>query len=207
MTTSSGAPHGEAGHVHDEACAAAHGELRLPPDPRRLVLVFASPVAEEMAALSRRLDWPVTVVDPDPARRDALASRPPAPGTVTSADVAGAGLDGGCDVVVCDHDRPELGDVLAAVLAAPTRWVGVMGSLRHTAPHVAALRERGVPEADIARVHRPIGLDIGSRTPAEIAVSTVAGLLADRNGRPGGPFAGRAGAVETPHVHGSTGEL
>ena len=39
---------------------------------------------------------------------------------------------------------------------------------------------------DIALVHRPIGLDIGSREPAEIALSTLAGLLADRNGRPGG---------------------
>ena len=90
--------------------------------------------------------------------------------------------------MVCDHERPELGDVLADALAGPPRWVGVMGSPRHTAPHVAALRERGVPEEDIARVHRPIGLDIGSKTPPEIAISTVAGLLADRNGRPGGPF-------------------
>ena len=48
------------------------------------------------------------------------------------------------------------------------------------------LRTRGFSEDYIARVHRPIGLDIGSHTPAEIAISTVAGLLADRNGRPGG---------------------
>ena len=44
----------------------------------------------------------------------------------------------------------------------------------------------GVPEDEIARVHRPIGLNIGSRTPAEIALATIAGLIADRNGRPGG---------------------
>lgn len=43
-------------------------------------------------------------------------------------------------------------------------------------------------QADIARVHRPIGLDIGSRSPAEIAVSTVAGLLAGRAGRSGGVY-------------------
>lgn len=67
-----------------------------------------------------------------------------------------------------------------------TRWVGPMGSPRHEGPHVAALRDLGVPEREIARVHRPIGLDIGSRTPAEIAVSAMAGLLADRAGRPGG---------------------
>lgn len=171
----SDAAHGEPGHVHDEACAAAHGEVALPPDRRQLVLVFDSPVARECAVLAERLGWPVVLVDPDAAR----------PG---QRSLAGAGLDAGTDVVVCDHERSELGDVLAEALALPTRWVGVMGSLRHTAPHVQALRDRGVPEPDIARVHRPIGLDVGSRTPPEIALSTVCGLLADRNGRPGGPF-------------------
>jgi xanthine/CO dehydrogenase XdhC/CoxF family maturation factor len=63
-----------------------------------------------------------------------------------------------------------------------------MGSPRHTAPHVAALKERGFDDSDIARVHRPIGLDIGSRSPAEIAIATLAGLIADRNGRAGGPY-------------------
>jgi xanthine/CO dehydrogenase XdhC/CoxF family maturation factor len=100
-----------------------------------------------------------------------------------------ADIDDRTDVVVTDHDRPELGDVLASVLATPARWVGVMGSPRHTAPHVEALQQRGVPEETIGRVHRPIGLDIGSRSPAEIAGLTVAGLLADRAGRDGGTYA------------------
>ena len=93
-------------------------------------------------------------------------------------------------MVLCDHGRDELGDVLAEVLAGPFRWVGVIGSLRHTAPHVDALRTRGLTEESIARVHRPIGLDIGSHTPPEIALSTLAGLVADRNGRTGGAFPG-----------------
>lgn len=180
--------HGPAGvadppHVHDEACAAAHGIVVPPPDPRRLVLVFASPVAGELAALAGRLGWPVTLVEPDPGRLDGAGSGDAAVGSVAAAE-----LDDGCDVVVCDHERPELGDVLAAVLAGRSRWLGVIGSRRHVAPHVAALQDRGLPAEQIARVHRPIGLDIGSHTPAEIAISTVAGLLADRNGRPGGPF-------------------
>jgi len=58
--------------------------------------------------------------------------------------------------------------------------------VRHPAPHIPALAELGVPGTDIARVHRPIGLNIGSHTPAEIALATLAGLIADRNGRPGG---------------------
>jgi xanthine/CO dehydrogenase XdhC/CoxF family maturation factor len=165
-------PHGQPGHVHDPACAAAHGEITLPKDPRRLVLVFVSPVAQEMAVLADRLGWPVTVLDPDPRRLDA----DPIPYARTVGTVADARLDGGCDVV------------LAAALAGPTRWIGVMGSPRHTAPHVAALQDRGVAQEQIERVHRPIGLDIGSKTPPEIAISTIAGLLADRNGRAGGVF-------------------
>ena len=63
-----------------------------------------------------------------------------------------------------------------------------MGSPRHTAPHIKALQERGFADEEIARVHRPIGLDIGSHSPGEIAIATVAGLLADRNGRSGGQY-------------------
>ena len=162
----------------DIACAMAHGDVPAPTDGRRLVAVFASPVALQLVHLAAHVGFECLVVDPE---RDLEGAR-----TVRSADEAG--LDEHTDVVVTDHDRPELGDVLAAVLERPTRWVGVMGSPRHSAPHVAALAERGVAPEVVARVHRPIGLDIGSRSPGEIAVATVAGLLADRNGRPGGPY-------------------
>ena len=170
-------------HDHDPACAAAHGQTIAPAPDRRLVLVFASPVAEELAVLAGRLGWATLLLDPDPSRLSA------GPGQAVGS-VAAAGLTDGDDVVLCDHGRGELGDVLAAVLGGPFRWVGVMGSLRHTAPHLAALRARGLTEDAIARVHRPIGLDIGSHTPPEIALSTLAGLVADRNGRTGGPFPG-----------------
>jgi xanthine/CO dehydrogenase XdhC/CoxF family maturation factor len=61
-----------------------------------------------------------------------------------------------------------------------------MGSVRTVRPHVDALRRLGVPDQVIARIHRPVGLNIGSHTPAEIAISDLAGLIADRNRRPGG---------------------
>ena len=73
-----------------------------------------------------------------------------------------------------------------AALAGETRWIGIMGNPHHEGPHVEALRARNVAADEITRVHRPIGLNVGSRTPAEIAVATLAGLIADRNGRPGG---------------------
>ena len=69
---------------------------------------------------------------------------------------------------------------------AGARWVGIMGNPRHEGPHIAALTQLGVPAAEISKVHRPIGINIGSRTPPEIAISTLAGLIADRNGKPGG---------------------
>jgi xanthine dehydrogenase accessory factor len=166
-------------HTHtDIACAMAHGEVPAPTGDRRLVAVFASPVALQLVHLAAHVGFACVVLDPE---RDLE-------GAETFRTAAEAGIDDRTDVVVTDHDRPELGDVLADVLTTPARWVGVMGSPRHTAPHVAALAERGVAPEQVARVHRPIGLDIGSRSPAEIAVSTVAGLLADRAGRSGGSY-------------------
>jgi xanthine/CO dehydrogenase XdhC/CoxF family maturation factor len=161
----------------------AHGALPAPVEGRRLVAVFASPVARELAHIASHVGFTVILLEPDLTR--ALADLPLAP------DITAAALDEQTDVVVTDHDRPELGDVLAEVLTQQPRWIGVMGSPRHPAPHIPALQERGVSEDDIARVHRPIGLDIGSKSPGEIAVSTVAGLLADRNGRPGGFYDAR----------------
>ena len=76
--------------------------------------------------------------------------------------------------------------LLRDALAAHARWIGLMGNARHEGPHVAALTELGVPPEEIARVHRPIGINIGSRTPPEIAISTIAGLIAERAGKPGG---------------------
>jgi len=162
----------------DVACAMAHGAIPAPTGERRLVAVFASPVALQLVHLAAHVGYDCVVLDPEADLE----------GVPTVRSAAQAGIDAATDVVVTDHDRPELGDVLADVLAQPARWVGVMGSPRHTAPHVAALQARGTPDADIARVHRPIGLDIGSRSPAEIAIATVAGLLADRAGRPGGTY-------------------
>jgi xanthine dehydrogenase accessory factor len=163
---------------HDPACAVAHGEASVETSDRTLVAVFASPVADFLLRYAADLGFRGVLLEPAPDRTietDAeVVTGPP------------AGLDGGTDVVVTDHHRPELGTVLRDLLAHPVRWIGVMGNPRHEGPHVRALKELGVPAEEIARVHRPVGLNIGSRTPPEIALATLAGLLADRNGRPGG---------------------
>ncbi|MFE6617424.1 XdhC family protein [Amycolatopsis sp. NPDC057786] len=146
---------------------------------RLLVAVFATPVASFLLRYGKDLGYKAVLFEPDGARVTDVEN-----GVDALTTVPDLGPD--TDVVVTDHDRPELGDVLKAVLERPARWVGVLGNPRHAGPHVAALKALDVSEHEIARVHRPVGLNIGSRTPPEIAVATLAGLLADRNGRPGG---------------------
>jgi xanthine/CO dehydrogenase XdhC/CoxF family maturation factor len=165
----------------DPSCEVAHGDVVPAHTDRALVAVFASPVAGHLLRYAADLGFRCVLLEPDKERASDLE---PADFELVT-DLPG-GPDPAADVVVTDHHRPELGPVLRDVLARPVRWIGVMGNPRHPAPHVPALTGLGVPPADIARVHRPIGLNIGSRTPAEIAIATLAGLLADRNGRPGG---------------------
>ena len=185
----------------DPACDVAHGRAEVPASTRTLVAVFTSPVARFLLSYARDAGYRAVLLEPDaghtppgpdgePSAPEPSAPEPSADGTsadgfTTAASLAGL-ADEATDIVVCDHHRPELGPVLRDALASPARWVGVLGNPRHPAPHIPALAALGVPADEIARVHRPIGLNIGSRTPAEIALATMAGLIADRNGRPGG---------------------
>jgi xanthine dehydrogenase accessory factor len=173
----------------DPSCGVAHGHAPAGGAPDRvMVAVFASPVAGALLRMGAELGWRPVLVEPDGDR--------PEPGPLPEGTVRVRGLPDlpaelagpGTDVVVTDHHREELGPLLRDALGRPVRWVGIMGNPRHEGPHVAALAALGVPADVVARVHRPIGLDIGSRTPGEIAVATLAGLLADRRGRSGGFF-------------------
>ena len=171
----------EAGYETDPACAVAHGDAAEARDERVLIAVFASPVAEHLLRYAGDLGFRAVLVEPDVERVAGVG--------VEGMRVYGAvpqELDGAVDVVVTDHHRSELGVALRDALRTRARWIGIMGNPKHEGPHVKALADLGVPAEEIARVHRPIGLNIGSRTPAEIAIATLAGLLADRNGRPGG---------------------
>jgi xanthine dehydrogenase accessory factor len=180
-------------HHHDEdsACAVAHTPVAPATaaartgagavGERTLVAVFASPVAGYLLRYGADMGFRGLLLEPDEARAAGAAALGFPLLTAVPDD-----LDDSADLVVTDHHRSELGVMLRDALATKARWVGIMGNPHHVGPHVAMLTELGVPADEIARVHRPIGLNIGSRIPPEIAVSTLAGLLADRNGRPGG---------------------
>jgi xanthine dehydrogenase accessory factor len=176
-----GHEHGGADHVHDAACEVAHGRAAPTRDGRMLVAVFATPVAQYLLRYAADAGYQPVLVEPD----SQLAKEAGEAGFDVRPDV-GSVPDAGTDVVVTDHHRDELGIMLRDALATPARWVGIMGSPRAEPPHLQALAMLGVRPDEVARVHRPIGLNIGSRTPPEIAIATLAGLIADRNKRPGG---------------------
>jgi xanthine/CO dehydrogenase XdhC/CoxF family maturation factor len=166
--------------IDDPTCAVAHGEATAESVSRTLVAVFASPVAGHLLRYGQDLGFRTILVDPERGRVSNEES------STTEVLTHIPDLDENADIVMTDHHRVELGPMLAEALKQPARWIGVLGKASHVGPHVAALRELGVADDEIARVHRPIGLNIGSRTPPEIAISTLAGLIADRNDKPGG---------------------
>ena len=177
--------------AESDACAVAHapvaGTAAGPAagggdEGRALIAVFASPVAAFLLRYAADAGYRGVLVEPDEGRAAGAAI-----GGFAVSESLPEDLDG-ADVVVTDHHRDELGVILRDALAAKARWIGIMGNPRHEGPHIKALTALGVPPGEIARVHRPIGLNIGSRTPPEIAIATLAGLLADRNDRPGGFF-------------------
>jgi xanthine dehydrogenase accessory factor len=143
--------------------------------PLRIAIVGAVHIAQHLAALAIRLGHGVMVVDP----RTAFASPERFPGVALShewPDVAldRFGLDARSAVVTLSHD-PKLDDpALERALHSEAFYVGALGSLRTQAKRRERLLAQGFGEEAIARVHGPVGLDLGARSPAEIALSIAA---------------------------------
>ncbi|HEV8625134.1 MAG TPA: XdhC/CoxI family protein [Acidimicrobiia bacterium] len=155
----------------------------LRPRPR-LVVLGATPVAEHLLRGGAELGYATVLVE---SRTERLTpGHEAAAGKVVASVVEVPGLGAGVDAVHTDHDAPDIVSELAPLLQAGVRFVGVMGSARHTAPHLEALRAAGCTDDELAQLRTPVGLDLGARTPAEIALSILAGLLAARTGRTGG---------------------
>jgi molybdenum cofactor synthesis domain-containing protein len=148
-----------------------------------LIVVSATPVALELLRLAPGIGYATALVEPrvdriTPAHRAAA-------GEVVDA-LEALTIDDRTAAVHTDHDAPGVADSIAALLATPAAFIGVMGSRRHVGPHVESLRARGVSEEDLGRVRSPVGIDIGAKDEREIALSIAAGLVAARAGREGG---------------------
>jgi molybdenum cofactor synthesis domain-containing protein len=153
------------------------------PSPPSLVIVSATPVASELLHLAHGLGYGTWLVE-SRNERVTPANRAEADGVREAID--GLTLDAKTDVVFTDHDAPGVAASLAVLLRSPVRFIGVMGSKRHVGPYVETLREMGFSDDELVRIRSPLGLDLGGRSPQEIALSIAAGLVAARTGRAGG---------------------
>lgn len=157
----------------------------------RLIVIGAGHVAQALVPMAAAAGFRVTVVDDreELLEHPAFASVQRDPSDVDELEAALPDL-GPTDyllVVTRDHARDE--KALAHLLRRPHRYLGMIGSRRkvHTVLRRILERERqlGRPAPDLARLHAPVGLALGGRTPTEIAVSILAELIADRHGGDG----------------------
>jgi xanthine dehydrogenase accessory factor len=179
-----------------------HGEVRFFVDvtapPPRLLIVGAIDLAEQLCAVAGLAGWSPFVIDPRspfataerfPSAVEVLVSWP------RRAFERLGPLDPATAVVALSHDPKLDEEALVAALESDACFVGAMGSRRAAARRRERLREGGVPEAALARISSPLGLDLGASEPGPTAVSIVSELIAVRNGRSGGRLAGGHGSI------------
>ncbi|MFN6978323.1 MAG: XdhC family protein [Gemmobacter sp.] len=157
--------------------------------PLRMVIVGAVHIAQALVPMAQLAGYDVTVIDP----RAAFATAGRFPGVTISEDwpdeaLAAAAPDARTAIVTLTHDTKLDDPALVVALRAPAFYIGCLGSSRTHAKRVARLAAAGFGDAEIARLDAPVGLDIGARTPAEIAVSILAAVTQAlrRPGRIGG---------------------
>ncbi|MHA7062353.1 XdhC family protein [Azospirillum argentinense] len=149
--------------------------------PLRLLVVGAVHIAQALAPLAALTGYAVTVIDP----RGSFATESRFPGVSLHDSwpdeaLSALTIDNRTAVVTLTHD-PKLDDpALLVALRSPAFYVGSLGSKRTHAKRLERLKEQGVTDAELARIHAPVGLDIGAVTPAEIALSVIAQITAVR---------------------------
>lgn len=146
---------------------------------QRLIVLGSDPFALAIAGLGAEVGWETTLVRPKgPAQPPPLAIGYDrrAPGEALEA----MALDPWTAVAVASHDLDLDHEALAAALRSEAGYVGVLGSRRRLAERQARLAEAGVTPQEFERLRAPIGLDIGSRAPWEVAVSVVGEIIAAR---------------------------
>lgn len=183
---------GDTGTLGDRAAAAmrfdrsgfaADGERRwfltVCNPPLRLVVVGGSHIAQPLVTMAAAAGYDVTLVDP----RDAFASVERFPGVRILRDWPDAalrahGLDARVGVVTLTHDAKLDDPAIVAALGSDAFYIGCLGSTRTHARRIGRLRAAGIGEAALQRLRAPVGLRLGARSPAEIAVAILAEVTA-----------------------------
>lgn len=150
------------------------------PNPR-LVVVGSGDILNAVEAQAALLGWEVRGVD----GKDAVEA---VDGLLDWAGATGA-------LVVCSHDPHVDSPALAAGLARPTPYIGAMGSRGTQSRRIERLKADGIGDEQIARIHRPIGLNLGGRRASEVALAIVAEILACHCGRDGRPLKDTSGPI------------
>jgi len=173
-------PEADARLRSDRAGTEADGRFIAPHNPPlRMIVVGAVHIAQPLLVMARTCGYDPVLIDP----RATFGSAARFPGETILEDWPDAAMtalapDPRTAVVTLTHD-PKLDDpAVLAALGSPAFYIGCLGSPRTHAKRLDRLRAAGVPEADITRIHAPVGLDIGARTPAEIAVSILGQITA-----------------------------
>ena len=149
----------------------------------RLLIIGAGQLSKYLAQMSQALDYHVTVCDP----REEYAETWDVPGVTLTRDmpddtVIAMNLDAHSAVVTLTHD-PKLDDMaLLEALKSPAFYIGAIGSKKNNDARRARLAEFDLSQQEIGRLHGPVGLKIGSKTPPEIAVAILAQMTAVKNG-------------------------
>jgi xanthine dehydrogenase accessory factor len=154
------------------------------PSPR-LTLIGAVHISQALAPMARIAGLDVAIIDP----RTAFATPERFPGTPILAEwpdeaLAAAPLDRFTAICLLTHD-PKIDDpALKTALAADCFYIGALGSRKTHAKRLERMRAEGFDAATLARIHAPIGLDIGAVSPAEIAVSILGEVIASMRKKP-----------------------
>jgi xanthine dehydrogenase accessory factor len=166
------------------------------PPKDRLILIGATTLAAELAIMARRVDFDVVVVDPRPAfaTTDRIAHATEIVRAWPDEYLPGQ-LSDRTPVVVLSHDPKFDIPALRCALESNAPYIGLLGSRRSQAARRASLREAGFDEAALARIHGPVGLDLGGTTVAETALSILAEIVAMRRGGEGAPLRTAGGAI------------
>ncbi|WP_326745481.1 XdhC family protein [Streptomyces sp. NBC_00121] len=171
--------------------------------PPRMIVFGAIDFAAALVRVGKFLGYHVTVCDARPVFATE-ARFPDADEVVVDWPhryLAATAVDARTALCVLTHDAKFDVPLLEAALKLPVAYVGAMGSRRTHLDRNERLREVGVTELELARLHSPIGLDLGARTPEETALSIAAEIVAERRGGSGVPLTG----AHTP-IHHESGQ-